>query len=330
MKPELVGVSCHGYEMRGTELMANDKLISVVVPCYNSENSIREVVELTIEQFRSMKGYECEFVLVNDNSRDATFDVIRELAQEYPCVHGINLMRNFGQHSALMCAMHYAQGDYLIGMDDDLQCHPSQIPTLIRKMEEGFDVVYGVYRESKNGAIKNFTSWLNRVTARKLLGRPKGIRSSNFWIITKQIKDSVIQYTNYNPYVDALFTRMTTNIGNVTIEHHRREFGVSNYTLGKLVKLWLAYFNYTVLPLRIVSAIGVATAIVGFVASAVTVIRKLVNPDILVGWASIICVLLVFFGLVLLTLGIIGEYLGNIVLSINSTPQFIVREKVNL
>lgn len=310
--------------------MASEKLVSIVIPCYNSENSIREVVELTMAEFERMEGYDCEFVLVNDNSRDATFARIRELAAEYPCVHGASLMRNFGQHNALMCAMKYAKGDYLVGMDDDLQCHPSQIPTILAKMEEGFDVVYGVYRESTNGPIKNFTSWLNRVTARKLLGRPKGIRSSNFWIITRQIRDLVVQYTNYNPYVDALFTRMTTNIGNVTIEHHRREYGSSNYTLGKLIKLWLAYFNYTVLPLRIVSGIGVATALVGFLAGVVTIVRKLLSPGMLMGWASTICILLFFFGLVLLSLGIIGEYLGNIVLSVNSTPQYIVREKVNL
>lgn len=310
--------------------MADQKLVSVVIPCYNSEKSIREVVELTMSVFEGLEGYGCEFVLVNDNSKDGTFGVIRQLASEYPCVHGINLMRNFGQHNALMCAMHYAKGDYLIGMDDDLQCHPSQIPTIVAKMEEGFDVVYGVYAESKNGPIKNFTSWLNKVTARKLLGRPKGIRSSNFWMITRQMRDLIIQYTNYNPYVDALFTRMTTNIGNVVIEHHKREFGASNYTLGKLIKLWLAYFNYTVLPLRIVSGIGSCTAAVGFIAGIVTIIHKLISPTMTAGWASTTCLMLFFFGLVLLTLGIIGEYVGNIVLSINSTPQFIVREKVNL
>lgn len=310
--------------------MPQSKLVSVVIPCYNSEKSIREVVELTLAVFQKLDRYSCEFVLVNDNSKDATFNVIRKLANEYPCVHGINLMRNFGQHNALMCAMHYAKGDYLIGMDDDLQCHPSQIPTIVNKMEEGFDVVYGVYAESKNGPVKNFTSWLNKVTARKLLGRPKGIRSSNFWMITGQMRDLIIQYTNYNPYVDALFTRMTSNIGNVVIEHHKREFGSSNYTLGKLVKLWLSYFNYTVLPLRMISAVGSATAAFGFIAGIVTVIRKLLSPSIAAGWTSTICVMLFFFGLVLLTLGIIGEYIGNIVLSINSTPQFIVREKVNL
>lgn len=307
-----------------------NKLVSVVIPCYNSERSIREVVEQVAQQFEAMPAYACEFVLVNDNSKDGTFEEIRRLAAEYPFVHGINLMRNFGQHNALMCALHYVKGDLVLGMDDDLQCQPSQIPLLVDKIAEGYDLVYGVYREAPNGPVKNFTSWLNKVTARKLLGRPKDIRSSNFWIITNQLREQVIRYSNYNPQLDALFTRMTSNIGNVMVEPHERKYGSSGYTFSKMVKLWLAYFNYTVLPLRAVSVIGFVSAVLGFIFGVITFVRKLITPDMFVGWTSTICILVFFFGLVLLTLGIIGEYIGNIVLSINSTPQFIVREKVNL
>lgn len=305
-------------------------LVSIVIPCYNSQNSIRRVVELTQEVFAGLDGYDCEFVLVNDCSPDDTYGTITQLAKQYPNVRGINLMRNFGQHNALMCAMNYAQGDLILGMDDDLQTHPSQIPTILRKMEEGYDIVYGVYESSANGKVKNFTSWLNKVTAQKLLDRPKDLETSNFWVITRAIKDQVISYTNYNPYIQALFGRMTNKIGNVTIEHHQREEGSSNYTLAKLVKLWLSYFNYTVLPLRMASGIGAATACLGFLFGLITLIRKLLNPYMVAGWASIICVMMFFFGLILLVLGIIGEYLGDIVLSINSTPQFIVRETVNI
>ena len=305
-------------------------LVSVVIPCYNSERSIRQVVELTMAEFDRMPAYECEFVLVNDYSRDHTFEVIKQLAAQYPCVHGISLMRNFSQHNATMCAFHYAQGELILGMDDDLQCHPSQIPLILNKMEEGYDLVYGVYPSRKNSALKNFTSWLNRVTSRKLLGRPKGIEASNFWVLTRQMKDEMIKYKNYNPEVDALFTRMTSNIGNVTIEHHKREYGSSGYTLKKLIHLWLSYFNYTVVPLRFVSIMGGTTAGLGFVFGIITAIRKLLGPGMPAGWASIICIMLLFFGMVLLSLGIIGEYIGNIVLTLNSTPQYIIREKVNL
>lgn len=301
-------------------------LVSIVIPCYNSEHSIRQVVDLTLAEFERLEGYDCEFVLVDDCSPDGTYAEIRRLAEERPCVHGITLMRNFGQHNGIMCGLNHASGDLVMGMDDDLQTHPTQIPALIHKMEEGYDVVYGVYRQSANGAIKNFTSWLNRVTAQKLLDRPRDIETSNFWLITRAVRDQVVQYRNYNPYVEALFGRMTNRIGNVTIEHHVREQGSSNYTLGKLVKLWLSYFNYTVLPLRMISCIGVVSAALGFLYAIFVLVRRVVVPDVPAGWSSIICILLFFFGLILLTLGIIGEYVGNLVLPANGTPQFIVRE----
>lgn len=280
--------------------------------------------------FENLSNYEYEFVLVDDCSPDGTYPEICRLAQDYPCVHGVSLMRNFGQHNGIMCGLNHASGDLIMGMDDDLQTHPSQIPIILEKMEEGYDVVYGVYQSSANGALKNFTSWLNRVSAQKLLGRPKDVQTSNYWIITKQLKDEVIKYRNYNPYVEALFGRMTNRIGNVMVEHHERERGSSNYTLAKLVKLWLAYFNYTVLPLRFASAVGIVVAAIGFLYGIGIIVYKLIVPDVLVGWPSLICVLLFFFGLILLVLGIIGEYLGDLVLSANSTPQYVERDKVNL
>ena len=305
-------------------------LVSIVIPCYNSEKSIRQVVELTMDVFRTLPDYECEFVLVNDNSRDHTYEEIRALCRDYPNVKGISLMRNFGQHCALMCAMNYAGGDLVLGMDDDLQTHPSQIPKLLEKQREGFDLVYGVYEKSKNSQKKNLTSWFNKVSSRWLLGRPKDIRSSNFWLITSKVKDEVIKYRNYNPYVDGLFFRTTHNIGNVTIEHHKREYGSSGYTLKKLMKLWLAYFNYSVLPLRIASEMGACTSLLGFIFAIVTIVHKLTDPTTTVGWASTVSIMLIFFGFTLLVLGVIGEYIGEIVLSINSTPQFVIRDMVNV
>lgn len=306
------------------------KLVSIVIPCYNSEHTLREVVELTMAEFKNLPQYECEFVLVNDNSSDGTFGVIQDLGGDYSNVHGLSLMRNFGQHNALMCGMNYAKGDYVMGMDDDMQTHPSQLPIILAKMEEGYDLVYGVYEKSTNGSVKNFTSWLNRKTSRVLLGRPKDIQSSNYWCITGQVKDEVIKYRNYSPYVDGIFYRVTHNIGNVQIQHHKREYGESGYTFRKLVKQWMAYFNYSVIPLRFASVIGVIAALVGFVEGIVTIIRKILHPDMLMGWSSTVCIMVSFFGLILMVLGIIGEYVGDIVLAINGTPQYIVRDKVNL
>ena len=301
-------------------------LVSIVIPCYKSEASIRKVIELTLAEFENLDGYDCEFILVDDCSPDNTFQSILTLSRDYQCVHGITLMRNFGQHNALMCGMNHASGDLIMGMDDDLQTHPSQIPILIAKMEEGFDVVYGIYRESKNGIIKNFTSWLNRWTAQKLLDRPKGVETSNFWLITSAVRDQVVTYRNYNPYVQALFSCVTKKIGNVPIEHHVREQGSSGYTFGKLANLWLSYFNYTVWPLRAISKIGITGAVLGFLYTIYVVVNWFLDPTVPLGWSSVMCVLLIASGLILLTLGIIGEYLGNLVLPANGRAQFIVRE----
>ena len=306
-------------------------LISVIIPCYNSQATIRKVVEMVMEEFKKMPGYDCEFVLVNDGSpKDDTYGEIRKLGRDYPNVKGVNLLRNFGQHNALMAALHYTTGDYILGMDDDMQTHPSQISRLIHKMEEGFDLVYGCYPKKKNSFLKNLSSKLNEVSSRILLGRPKDIVSSNFWMITRQVRDEVIKYDSFNPYIDGIFYRTTHKIGNVEVEHFKREVGTSNYTLKKLIKLWLAYWNYSVIPLRISSVLGCLSAAGGFLAALCIIIYKLIDPTVTVGWASTICVIVVFAGLILMVLGIIGEYLGKMILILNRTPQYIVRETINV
>lgn len=305
-------------------------LVSVVIPCYNSQESIKQTVELTIAEFKKMPQYTCEFILVNDYSKDNTYGSICELAARYPFVRGINLGKNFGQHNALMAALNYASGDLIVGMDDDLQTHPSQMYKLLDKIQEGYDLVYGNYARRKNSFLKNLSSQFNKVTSRILLGRPKDIVSSNYWVITRRVRNEVIKYTNYNPYIDAIFYRVTSNIADVTIEHHKREQGTSNYTFRKLVKLWLAYWNFSVIPLRISSVLGILFSGAGFIMAIVTFIRQLIAPSSAIGWASIMCAMMLFFGFVLLVLGIMGEYLGKIMLCINNTPQYIIRETVNI
>lgn len=307
------------------------KLISIVIPCYNSQATIRKVVEMVMEEFKKMEQYECEFVLVNDGSpKDDTYGEIRRLGEDYANVKGVNLLRNFGQHNALMAALHYTSGDYVLGMDDDMQTHPSQITKLIHKMEEGFDLVYGCYPKKKNSFLKNLSSKINEVSSRILLGRPKDIVSSNFWMITRQVRDEVIKYDSFNPYIDGIFYRTTHKIGNVEVEHFKREVGTSNYTLKKLLKLWLAYWNYSVIPLRISSVLGGISAAGGFLAALCIIIYKMIDPTVVVGWSSTMCIVVVFAGLILMVLGIIGEYLGKMILILNRTPQFIVRETINI
>ena len=151
-------------------------LVSIVIPCYNSEHTIGKVVELAIEEFEKLKDYECEFVLVNDYSRDGTWNVIHALAEKHSNVKGINLAKNFGQHNAIMAAMNYTEGDLIIGMDDDMQNHPSQIPLFLDKIREGYDIVFGVFKQRKFSAFKNLTGAVSRFLLWHLLDRPKDIQ----------------------------------------------------------------------------------------------------------------------------------------------------------
>lgn len=305
-------------------------LISIVIPCYYSEDTIGKEVEAVMEQFDEREGYECEFVLVNDGSKDGTFGVIKGLCEKYPNVKGLNLMRGFGQHNAIMAGLHHTSGERIMGMDDDMQTHPSQVFKLIEKMEEGgYDVVYGTYPESKNGFFKRLSSDFNQLSSRIMLDIPKDIKATNFWIITDKVRDEAIKYSSFNPVIDAIFYQVTQNFGSVEVEHHKRASGKSGYTFRKLLTLWLSYWNYSVVPLRISFFMGALSASLGLIVTIWTIYKKMTDPVLPMGWASTLVLMTMLFGAVLMMLGIVGEYLGKAILILNKTPQYIVREKLN-
>lgn len=304
-------------------------LLSIVIPCYNSEKTIRKVVELCMEVVGKIEDLDCEFVLVNDFSRDGTRDAIWRLAKDYPNVKGISLAKNFGQHNAIMAGLHEAGGDYVMGMDDDLQTHPSQIPAFIKKMREGYDVVFGVFKKRKFNFVKNLMSKIASFIMWHMVDRPKGLEASNFWCCSKYVRDELVKYDGYNLYLQILFYRTTGNIANIEIEHFSREEGTSNYNFRKSLKLFMTFLNYTVVPLRMATIMGSLLSATGFIATVVVFIRKLLDPEITIGWSSLMCVIMLLFGFAFLILGIIGEYIGKLILNINKTPQYVVREKIN-
>ena len=305
-------------------------LVSIVIPCYNSEQTIEKVVDLCVEQFEKMPGYECEFVLVNDCSpKDDTYGAILRCAQRYPFVKGINLAKNFGQHNAIMAGLRYAEGDIIVGMDDDMQTHPSQLPILLDKLAEGYDVVFGIFRQRKFNWFKNLTSEIAAFITWHLVSRPKGIESSNYWVIRKYVRDEVIRYQNHELYLSMLFFRTTSNVGNVEIEHFSRDAGTSNYTFWKGLKLFMSFLNFTVLPLRLSTLMGVLFSVVGLITAVATIIRRLLDPTMANGWSSLMAAMLIFFGFTFLMLGVIGEYMGNLILHSTRAPQYVIRESVN-
>ena len=304
-------------------------LVSIVIPCYNSEHTIEHVVDLCMEEFDHMEGYECEMVLVNDYSADGTFEAIKRAAEKYPNVTGISLAKNFGQHAAIMAGLHYVKGELVVGMDDDMQNHPSQIRQFLEKEKEGYDVVFGVFEERKFGFFKNLTGAVSRFLLWHLIDRPKDIQMSSFWLAKRYVIEKVKEYEGNDSFIQLLFFRVTHNIANINIEHFEREVGSSNYTFKKGLKLFMSFMNYSVIPLRVSTFFGVAFSGVGFVAALVVLIKKLLDPSIAVGWSSLMCVMLILAGIIFLMLGIIGEYIGKAILTISKTPQYVIRDIVN-
>lgn len=304
-------------------------MYSFVIPCYNSSESIRHVVELTMEEMEKMNRREFEFVLVNDySSSTKTMPVLKKLAEEYPCVTVLNLAKNAGQHNAIMAGLNYAKGDILIGMDDDMQTHPSQLPYLFEELEKGYDIVYGYYPEKKHSAFRNFGSWVNYISVRILIGKPKELKTSSYWVARKFVRDSVIEYQAPYAYIQGLFLRTTRNISCIPIHHFQREEGESNYTFKRLLKLWSNIIGFSITPLRLTEYCGFGLSLLSIIAAVVVLIRKILNPAMALGWPSLMIVICFFSGIQLMFLGLIGEYIGRMFLGLNRQPQYVIREVI--
>lgn len=302
-------------------------MISFVIPCYKSALTIRQVVD---EIKGTMENEEFEIVLINDASPDNTFDVIRELCVENVNVIGINLNENFGQHAALMAGFHHVNGDIVVCLDDDGQTPANEAGKLITAILQGHDAVYARYEKKRHSRFRNFGSYINELMARILLEKPKDLYISSYFAVKRFIVDEMIKYENPYPYVIGLLLRSTKDIVNVDVCHREREVGKSGYTFGKLIMLWLNGFTaFSVKPLRIATAIGFVVAIAGFVYGIVTIIRKLLGLNYILGFSGLMSVLLFLGGLNLIMLGLIGEYIGRIYISLNKSPQFIIREILN-
>lgn len=305
-------------------------LVSVVIPCYNSEFTIEKVVDQCMEAFDKWDGYECEMVLVNDFSRDNTFEAITRAARKYPNVKGVNLAKNFGQHAAIMAGLQYVQGDMVVGMDDDLQNHPSQIKQFLDKAQEGYDVVFGVFKERKFSAFKNFTGAVSQFLLFHLVDRPKDIEMSSFWLARRYVIEEIKNYRGNDAFIQLLFVRTTRNLADIEVEHYEREVGQSNYTFWKGLKLFLSFMNYSTIPLQVATVFGAGFSLAGFIAAIVILVRKLLDPTVQVGWSSLMCIILIVAGITFLMLGIIGEYVGKLIMTMNGTPLYVVRNTLNM
>lgn len=307
------------------------KKVSFVIPCYRSENTITGVVEEIEKTMIAVKEtYDFEIILVNDCSPDNTMGTIRKLCEEKKYIVGIGFARNFGQHAALMAGLRQTTGDYVVCLDDDGQTPADEVGKLLDKLEEGYDAVYAKYEHKQHSGFRNLGSKVNELMTRVMLEKPKELYVSSYFAVKRFIVEDMIRYENSYPYVIGLVLRSTKNITNVLVNHREREEGNSGYTLKKLLALWFNGFTaFSVKPLRIATCVGVFCACGGFLYGIYTVIKRFVNPDVPMGYSSMMAALVFFCGMIMVMLGLIGEYIGRIYISMNSSPQYVIRERIN-
>ncbi len=304
--------------------------ISFVIPCYRSGKTLKSVVDEILQKMQTLSQYEFEIILVNDCSPDDTFAVIRELCAENKNIIGINHAKNFGQHAALMAGFHFVSGDVVVCLDDDGQTPANEVDKLLAKIEEGYDAVYAKYDHKQHSGFRNLGSYMNKRMTEIMLNKPKELYISSYFAARRFIIDEMLNYKGAYPYVIGLVLRSTRNICNVSVTHRARMIGESNYTMKSLLALWMNGFtSFSILPLRLASYSGGIAAILGFVYAIYVIIRKLIDPSRMIGWSSTISIILLLGGIILIVLGIIGEYVGRIFISINNSPQYVIRSVIN-
>lgn len=307
------------------------KKVSFVIPCYRSESTLPHVIAEIEEKMDAIKRYQYDIFLVNDCSPDGTFQVIRRLCQEHENIRGIDFSRNFGQHAALMAGLRHSDGDYVVCLDDDGQTPANEVDKLLEKLEEGYDAVYARYDHKQHSAFRNMGSRLNELMTRMMLQKPAELYISSYFGVRRFVVEDMARYENSYPYVIGLVLRATRNITNVSVTHREREVGTSGYTLKKLIGLWFNGFTaFSVKPLRITTAVGGASAVVGFLYGIYTIVKRFLNPAVPMGFSSLMSALVFFGGMIMLMLGLIGEYIGRIYISLNNSPQYVIREKINM
>lgn len=301
---------------------------SFVIPCYRSENTITKVVdEIRSEMAAKRPGDDYEIVLVNDCSPDGVWNVIEKMASTEDNVIGVNLAKNFGQHSALMAGYGKCSGEYVVSLDDDGQAPLDSLNDLILKIEEGYDVVYAYYHEIKQNIFRRFGSWMAGLMGKIMLDPPKDMKGSSFYVARGFVIREMCKYKNAFPYLMGLVLRTTRKIAWVETQHRSRLEGTSGYSFWRLLSLWLNGFTaFSVKPLEFSTILGVVFAIAGFVYAVVIVVQRIIGDITVAGWSSIIALMLIIGGSILMMLGLIGEYIGRIYICINDSPQYVIKE----
>ena len=304
--------------------------ISIVVPVYNSENIVSQTVEEIIKESEKSR-LNFEIILVNDGSKDNSWSVIKNLALNHKQVKAINLIKNFGQHNAVLCGFQHSTGDFVVTMDDDMQNPPSEIIKLVNKIEEGdYDLVFGKFREKKHPFYRKLGSKLINYLNEKIFKKPKEITLTNFRIIRKDVIKRVLSHNTAYPYIPGLLLMYSTNVANVMVEHHERAEGKSNYTLKKILSLMSnLLINYSSFPLKVLSTIGILVSGISFFLGLYYLISGLIGGTQVPGWTTLVVLISFLGGFIIILLGLIGEYLSRILDQIANQKSYYIKEVID-
>ncbi|MBQ6321582.1 MAG: glycosyltransferase family 2 protein [Lachnospiraceae bacterium] len=305
-------------------------LYSVVVPVYNSEHTLEELYERVKAVFEDTIHQPFEMVLVDDGSKDRSWEVMESLHAADPRVKIIQQARNFGQHPALLCGFHYVQGDFVITMDDDLQHPPEEIPKLVQVMNErdDVDVIIAKYEGRHHNLIRRMGTAVSVYATSKMLGKPKDLEITSFRLIRRFIVDAIINMNVRLPQIGNLLVQTSNRIINVPVKHDARKYGHSGYSFRRLAHdLFYDIISNSAFPLMLVRDIGIVSFLFSLVLALYFLIRFFMFGRSVEGWTSSMLIMLAFFGLTLLSIGIMGEYLMHILDETKKMPNYVERQK---
>ncbi|KFN42829.1 glycosyltransferase [Arenimonas oryziterrae] len=309
-----------------------DLALSIVIPVYGSAGilpALASALQAALDPQVGAGRY--EVILVHDQGPDDAWRVISDLATTRPWLRGVELRKNAGQHNAVMAGLAFARGEYIVTMDDDLQHDPQDVPRILACLREGRDVCYVQFASRRHALWKRLGSAFNDLVAGWLLRKPRGLYLSPFRGLHHSIRDLIVVYTGPFVYVDGLLLQSTANIGTIEAQHHARSDGRSGYSLRKSISLWLQMAtSFSIMPLRAASLAGMACSLFGFALALFVIVEKFLHPDTPVGWTSLIVAILMMGGIQLIALGMIGEYVGRVLLNVSYRPQYVLGRRVNL
>ena len=301
--------------------------ISVVVPVYNSEHSLTPLVE-RLKSVLASRAARLEIIMVNDASRDGSWGVVEKLAHENAEVRGISLLRNYGQHNALLCGIRAATGEIIVTIDDDLQHPPEEVPLLLDRLAQGADVVYGTPQRESHGLFRDLASQITKIVLQEAMGAEVARDVSAFRVFRTQLREAFATYTNPSVSVDVLLTWATTRFAAVRVRHEPRTIGVSNYTFRKLLRHALNMMTgFSTRPLQLASLIGFGFTLFGMAVLVYVLGRYFIEGGSVPGFPFLASVIAIFSGAQLFALGIIGEYLARMHLRMMDRPTYAVREQ---